>query len=194
VIRRALLSAALALAGAAASAAAAAEAPALEALMRRFAARRESEARFTEERAIPELDVPLPSWGRLRWRAPDRLEKHTEGPLEEILRVEGDRLTLERPRTGERHALSLDQSPEIRPLVEAIRATLAGDLATLRRHYEIAFDGTPEGEWRLVLTPRAARVLAAVQRIALAGRGAAILALDSQQGGGFTRMRIEPVR
>jgi len=167
---------------------------ALEALMRRFAARTQAEARFTEEKAIPELDVPLPSWGRLLWRAPDRLEKRTEGPVEEILRVEGDRLTLERPQTGLRYALSLDQSPEIRPLVEAIRSTLAGDLATLRRHYGIAFDGDPAGAWRIVLTPRSPRVLAAVQRIEMAGRGAAILALDSQGGGGTTRMRIEPVR
>jgi outer membrane lipoprotein-sorting protein len=166
----------------------------LEALMRRFAAVRTSRATFTEEKAIPELELPLPSRGTLSWQAPDRLEKHTTAPIEEILRIEGDRLTLERPQQDVRQTLSLDRSPEIRPLVEAIRATLAGDLATLRRHYTVAFEGDPAGGWRMVLTPLSPRVLAAVQRITLAGRGAAILSVESQQGGGVSRMRIEPAR
>jgi outer membrane lipoprotein-sorting protein len=166
----------------------------LEALMRRFAAIRASRATFTEEKAIPELELPLPSRGTLSWQAPDRLEKHTTAPIEEILRIEGDRLTLERPQQDVRQTLSLDRSPEIRPLVEAIRATLAGDLATLRRHYAIAFEGDPAGAWRMVLTPLSPRVLAAVQRITLTGRGAAILSVESQQGGGVSRMRIEPAR
>jgi outer membrane lipoprotein-sorting protein len=166
----------------------------LEALMRRFAAVRTSRATFTEEKAIPELELPLPSRGTLSWQAPDRLEKHTTTPIEEILRVEGDRLTLERPQQDVRQTLSLDRSPEIRPLVEAIRATLAGDLATLRRHYAVAFEGDPADAWRMVLTPLSPRVLAAVQHITLAGRGAAILSVESQQGGGVSRMRIEPER
>lgn len=193
MIRRRALPALLATlaAGAAPAVVAGADAP-LDALMRAFAARRESRARFTEEKAIPELDIPLPSWGTLAWTAPDRLEKRTLGPVEEVLRVQGDRLELERPQQGVRHALSLDQSPEIRPLVEAIRATLAGDLATLRRHYDVAFDGAPDGEWTMALTPLSARVRAAVQRITLRGRGPAVLATESQAGGGTTRMRIEP--
>ncbi len=166
-----------------------AEAP-LDALMRGFAARRANDATFTEEKTLPELDEPLRSSGTLSWRAPDRLEKHTTEPVEEMLRVEGDRLTIARqgapPRT-----LSLDQAPEIRPLVEAIRATLAGDLATLRRYYAVEFSGAaPEQGWTMVLIPLSARVRAAVQRITLAGRGAAVLSVETQQGGGFTRMRI----
>jgi outer membrane lipoprotein-sorting protein len=173
--------------------AARAEAP-LEALMRAFAAIRASRAAFVEEKEMPELDRPLLSRGTLSWQAPDRLEKRTTAPIEEVLRVEGDLLTLERPRQGTRQVLSLDRSPEIRPLVEAIRATLAGDLAALRRHYAVAFEGDPAGRWTLVLTPLSGRVLAAVQRVALTGRGAAILGVESQHGGGFTRMRIEPAR
>jgi hypothetical protein len=125
--------------------------------MRAFAAIRSSRASFAEEKAIPELDLPLAARGTLTWQAPDRLEKHTTTPIEEILRVEGDRLTLDRPRQGVHQALTLDQSPEIRPLVEAIRATLAGDLAALRRHYELRFDGDPAGQWTMVLIPRSAR-------------------------------------
>lgn len=164
----------------------------LEALMRLMRAIPERRDAFAEERAIPELDLPLPSTGVLLWRAPDRLEKHTTSPIDERLRVEGNRLFYERADRGIRRDFGLDDQPEMRALVEAIRATLAGDLSALSRHYEMAFDGAPDAEWRLTLTPTSTRVRAAVQRILLSGRGAQILAVDSEGGGGVTRMRIRP--
>jgi len=163
----------------------------LDEVMRGFAAIRASTARFAEERTMPELDLPLPSRGTLSWRAPDWLEKHTTEPVEEFLRIEGDLLTLERPARGERQSLSLDRAPEIRPLVEALRATLAGDAATLSRHHEVSFSGT-EAAWQMVLVPRSARTRAAVQRVALSGHGAAIRIVETQGGGGTARMVIEP--
>ncbi len=147
---------------------------------------------FTEERAIPELDLPLPSSGELRWRSPDRLEKHTTSPINERLVVEGNRLFYERVDRGIRREFGLDDQPEMRALVEAVRATLAGDLPSLSRHYDVAFEGAPGADWRLALTPLSIRVRAAVQRILLSGRGAQILAVDTEGGGGVTRMRIQP--
>lgn len=166
---------------------------ALEALMRRFAALPRSRAAFTEEKALPELDLPLPSRGTLAWQAPDRLEKRTTAPIEEILRVEGDRLAYERPDRGIRRDFSLDEQPEMRALVEAIRGTLAGDLGALGRHYAIDFDGTADGTWRMTLTPHSLRLRAAVQRIRLAGRGPQVLEVDTEGGGGVTRLRITPL-
>ncbi len=147
---------------------------------------------FTEERAIPELDLPLPSSGGLRWRSPDRLEKHTTSPINERLVVEGNRLFYERVDRGIRREFGLDDQPEMRALVEAVRATLAGDLPSLSRHYDVAFEGAPGADWRLALTPLSIRVRAAVQLILLSGRGAQILAVDTEGGGGVTRMRIQP--
>lgn len=165
---------------------------ALEELMRAMRAVPERRDAFTEERAIPELDLPLPSGGVLIWRAPDRLEKHTTAPIDERLLVEGNRLLYERADRGIRREFGLDDQPEMRALVEAVRGTLAGDLPALSRHYEIGLEGVPRSEWRLALVPRSARVRAAVQRIALSGRGAQILAVDTEGGGGVTRMRIQP--
>lgn len=162
----------------------------VEALMRLMRAVPERRDAFTEERAIPELDLPLPSTGVLLWRAPDRLEKHTTSPIDERLRVEGNRLFYERADRGIRRDFGLDDQPEMRALVEAIRATLAGDLAALSRHYDVAFDGAPDAAWRLTLTPTSARVRATLQRILLSGRGAQISAVDTEGGGGVTRMRI----
>lgn len=170
-----------------------AHAAAIDDVLRGFAAIPRSTARFAEERVMPELDLPLPSRGTLSWQAPDRLEKHTTEPAEEILRIQGDTLTLERPGRGERQSLLLDRAPEIRPLVEAVRATLAGDRATLERHHEVAFSGTVDA-WRMVLVPRSPRTRAAVQRLALSGSGAAIRTVETQGGGGTSRMTIEPPR
>ena len=176
---------------AAARAQPAAAAP-LDALMRAMRAVPERRDAFTEERAIPELDLPLPSSGVLRWRAPDRLEKHTTSPIDERLVVEGNRMAYERADRGIRREFGLDDQPEMRALVEAVRATLAGDLPGLVRHYEVAFEGAPGADWRLMLTPLSTRVRAAVQRIVVSGRGARVLAVDTEGGGGVTRMRIQP--
>lgn len=164
----------------------------LEALFRGMAEVRQRNDAFTEDKAIPELDLPLPSRGTLRWTAPDRLEKHTTSPIEERLTVQGARLVYAWPDRGVTREFGLDDQPELRALVEAVRATLAGDLAGLRRHYAVGFEGTAGGAWRLVLTPLSARVRAAVQEIRLAGQGSQVLAVDTEGGGGITRLRIAP--
>lgn len=162
-------------------------------VMAALAAVRESRARFVEEKELPELDRPLTSRGTLAWRAPDRLEKHTTEPFEERLLVEGDRLLLERPDRGQRQELALDTAPEIRPLVEAIRATLAGDAAMLRMHFRVDFSGDA-ARWRLVLTPLSMRVLAAVQRITIEGEAAFVLVVETQGREGRSRMSATPLR
>ncbi|MFC7554511.1 LolA-related protein [Pseudoroseomonas wenyumeiae] len=139
----------------------------------------------------PRASSPLPSTGTLSWTAPDRLEKHTTWPAEETLRVEGDRLLLARPAQGIRQELSLDQSPEIRPFVEAIRATLAGDLATLRQYYEVSF--SPEGEgWHMVLKPLSARIRVALQRVDIYGSGGFVRQVETRGNDGITTLRITP--
>ena len=160
-------------------------------VMAALAAVRESRARFVEEKDIPEIEGLLTSRGTLSWRAPDRLERRTTEPFEERLVVEGDRLRLDRPDRDLHQELALDTAPEIRPLVEAIRATLAGDAATLRRYFEIDFTGDL-ARWRMVLTPLSMRVLAGVQRIVLEGQGDAVLVVAMQGREGRSRMMVTP--
>ncbi|MEO3471395.1 LolA-related protein [Roseomonas sp. CAU 1739] len=162
-------------------------------VMAALAANRDSRATFVEEKELPELDRPLTARGTLAWHAPDRLEKRTTEPFEERLLVEGDRMLLERPDRGVRQELALDTAPEIRPLVEAIRATHAGDAATLRTYFRIDFSGDPE-RWRMVLTPLSVRVLAAVQRITIEGEGGAVLMVETQGREGRSRMTVTPAR
>lgn len=166
---------------------------ALAQVMAALAAVRESQARFVEEKDLPELDRPLTSRGTLSWRAPDRLEKHTSEPFEERLLVEGDWLLLERPDRGASQTVMLDTAADIRPLVEAIRATLAGDAATLRQYFQLDFSGDL-ARWRMVLTPLSARVLAAVQRIVIEGEAASVLVVETQGREGRSRLMATPLR
>lgn len=166
---------------------------AMATVMAALAAQRDTRAVFVEEKELPELDRPLIARGTLAWRAPDRLEKHTTEPFEERLLIEGDRILLERPDRGVRQDIALDTAPEIRPLVEAIRATHAGDAATLRRHFRVAFSGDA-ARWRMVLTPLSSRVLAAVQRIVIAGEGGAVRLFETQGREGHSRMMVTPAR
>ena len=188
--RRALLLAPLLLPSRPAGAAVADDAAALAQVMRGLAAVRERRSTFTEEKALPELDLPLASQGTLAWRAPDRLEKHTEWPIEERLTVVGSRLAYERPDRGIRRDFALEEQPEMQALVEAIRGTLAGDLSALRRHYRIGFATGRDGAWRLELVPLSMRLLGAVQRIVLTGMGSDVQGMDTEGHGGTTRLRV----
>ncbi len=165
---------------------------ALARIMAGLAAVRERRSTFTEEKTIPELDLPLPTEGTLRWRAPDMLEKHTTSPIDERLSVAGGRLAYERADRGIRRDFALDEQPEMQALVEAIRGTLAGDLGALRRHYRVEFGAARDGSWRMELTPVSLRLRAAVQRIVVTGEAAEIRGVDTEGGGGVTRMRIAP--
>ncbi len=165
---------------------------ALARVMAGLAAVRERRAAFVEEKAVPELDLPLRSEGMLAWSAPDRLERRVTTPIEERLVLEGARLIYERPDRGLRRDFTLSDQPEMGALVEAIRGTLAGNLTTLRRHYDLAFDTEADGSWRIVLIPLSLRLRGAVQRITVTGAGGEVLGIETQANDGISRMRITP--
>ena len=164
---------------------------ALDATMRALAAIRRSRARFEESKEVAGLGGTLNSVGTLSWDAPDRLERRTTEPFEEILTIAGDRLTYARPAQNVRREFALDAAPELRPFAEGLRAVLAGDLPTLRRYFDVSFDGAPAA-WTLRLVPRSLVVRAAVQRITVTGAGAAIRLVETA-GNESTTLRVTPL-
>lgn len=163
----------------------------VEGLMASFAARQETEARFEEERQLSALAEPIVLSGRLQFKAPDRLVKVVETPLREGYVLEGGTLAIE--RDGEVRSLDIDAHPALRAMAEAFRATLAGDLAGLRRHFEVRFSESDDAGWSLELIPLDERVLAHVERVILQGRGAQLLrATTHEHGGDQSDMRILP--
>lgn len=153
----------------------------LERLLAGFARNKEARASFVEKKSVRVLERPLVSSGELRFEAPDRLEKRTLRPRPEVLRLDGDTLTLER---GERRLqLSLRSHPEAGAFVESIRATLAGDRAALERVYALRLEGS-ERSWVLTLTPRDPGMARLVERIRIAGQGAEVTVIEILQANG----------
>jgi hypothetical protein len=169
--------AALVLALAAVAARPAGAAWGLEQLMRELSQREHARAGFVETRYLRLLSQPLTRRGTLVYAPPDRLEKRTVAPIEEVLIVDGDRVSVEIAARGIRRSLSLRQQPALWGFVESLRATLRGDLEALRRFYSIGLDGD-SGKWRMSLTPIEPRMAALIREIRIGGGDGSVRSVD----------------
>jgi hypothetical protein len=152
----------------------------------------ESEATFTEVKVMANLTRPLQDSGRLSYRRPSHLEKVTVEPAAERLVVDGDRLTLADDGAPPR-VIDLNTEPMIRGLVDAIRGTLAGDLATLRRSYRVNMQGDVAA-WRLTLVPSDPSVAQLIANTVMEGAGASLRGMQTRQtNGDDIRMTITPI-
>ena len=170
-----------------------AEALDLATLMARLASIPERRATFREERTLGALTQPLVSTGRLLYRRPDYLEKDTLWPLPERFVIDGARLIISDPSSNDPpHVVPLDAQPGLRSLVDATRAPLAGDLATLRRAFSVTTAGTITA-WTLDLIPTdpaAAKFLTAIH---LTGQDSWIGSIRTTQANGdVTDLQITP--
>jgi hypothetical protein len=123
--------------------------------------------------------------------APNELQKETLAPARSALIVEGDHLTVQQP-DGKVRQLSLSEFPELGALVESMRATLAGDPATLERFYVPTLTGTA-GNWSLQLEPRDTRLRKLLALIRIQGDGTSIRTVETvEDNGDRTVMTITP--
>jgi hypothetical protein len=155
----------------------------LEQLMQTLGAVKASHARFVERKHMTILSAPLELSGALVYVAPDRLEKHMLTPRQESLLLEGNQLTIENKERSQRRTVALQDYPVIWAFVESIRSTMAGDLATLKRFYQVGLDGT-EHRWRLTLKPTDPRIQEVVSEIRISGSGSWINIIEIIEPGG----------
>jgi hypothetical protein len=161
-------------------------------LMQMLASVQESQATFTEVKVMANLTRPLQDSGRLSYRRPSHLEKVTIEPLAESLVVDGDRLTLTEGGAAPQ-VVDLNAEPMIRGLVDAIRGTLSGDLAMLRRAYRVSMQGDLAA-WRLTLIPTDPRVAQLIASTTIEGAGTSLRAVQTRQtNGDDMRMTITPI-
>lgn len=163
-------------------------------LMQAFARVPAIDSTFTEQRESIYLNAPVTLSGELRYVAPQRLEKHTLTPVNERFVADGDRLSVERIVNGklQSHRVSLHDYPQLRPLIDGVRATLAGDGATLARYYTPGLSGNAQS-WRLRLLPREAALRERISEVRIDGRAAEIVGVEIHEAGGdVSRMRITP--
>ncbi len=170
----------LALAGPLAAAASAGSDP-LDALMERLAVRRHGHVTFTEVQHLAVLDRPLESSGELVYEAPDRLEKRIVKPRPETLVLAHGVLSATRGR----HTRTVDLAawPQIAPLLECLRATLAGDRAALERFFSVQLEGDP-ASWTLHLAPRDPEAARAVSAVLITGAGADLRTVEILEADG----------
>jgi hypothetical protein len=138
----------------------------LDRLMSALAQRKHGHVTFVEKKYIALLDRPLESSGELLYDAPDRLEKKTLEPKPESLVLEGGSVAAQRGR--HHYVLDLKQYPQVVPFIESIRATLAGDRASLEQVFKVDFTGSFD-QWTLGLVPRDPKLARTVKEIHIEG-------------------------
>ncbi len=160
----------------------------LQSLMQHFASVRVLEATFHEEKHLAVLSEPLVAKGVLTYKAPDYLKKEVTAPSAQTFTITGDEFI----RDG-RRSLSLSDHPQALAIVEAFRATLHGDVDTLKQHYAIEFEAR-ELEWLMILVPKDGRVLATLKHIVIEGRDEHVNSVTTlESDGDSTVMTLEVV-
>ncbi len=150
-------------------------------LMGELAQVQTSRARYSEVKRVAMLQKPLQLSGTLLYERPGRIEKRQTLPVEEVIRVDGGWLTVE--REGKTRRIALQDATLVAALVESLRATLAGDRSELERLYSVRMQGTRQ-RWTLALAPREVEVAGVVKNIVIAGSGSRIVRLEILEPGG----------
>jgi outer membrane lipoprotein-sorting protein len=162
----------------------------LDQLMTLLAQRQHGVADFEETQYLAVLKQPTHSSGVLSYDAPDHLEQRTLKPHPQSVVLDHGVLTMQvgtRQRT-----VRLQDYPQIAPLIDSVRATLAGDRHALEQRFQIEFEGDLE-HWRLQLRPLDPKLSAIVQRIRLSGQRDAVLQVEIvQSDGDHSLMTIKP--
>lgn len=132
-------------------------------------------ARFREEKRMALLAQPLISEGALHYERPRRLARHTERPRKSSLVLEGDVLSFGDAKRSE--SLGVSSQPALALLVETFVSVLAGDRAALERVAEVKLESIPDG-FRILVTPRDAKVKRLVHFMAFEGQGATLTRME----------------
>lgn len=138
----------------------------VEQLMQTLAETKPSRATFIEKKHIALLDQPVESSGELFFTAPDYLEKRTLLPKPESLIVNGQKILIE--RSNKTYYFTLQNLPELAAFINSIRGTLAGDLKSLKRDFQLQLEGGTD-KWALQLTPSNEKMKKLLQHIRIAG-------------------------
>lgn len=173
-------------------AAAASDPVGLDQLMHLLAQQQHAQADFDEQQYLAVLTRPLLSSGTLIYDAPDHLEQRTLQPRRQTMVLDHGLLTLQVGR--HRRSVALADYPQLAPLIDSMRATLAGDRAALEQGFKVQLSGALES-WQLQLEPRAPQLAADVRDIIIDGTQAQIVEVRVRQSNGdHAVLHIRPHR
>jgi outer membrane lipoprotein-sorting protein len=152
-------------------------------LMQALARVKSASAQFTEHKTVHMLNAPLVTSGTLTYIAPDHMQKITVSPTPERFALDGDQVTIVSGPENVTHSFSVTDYPQIGGLVEGIRATLAGDLASLDRFYSVQLTGTLS-DWQLLLEPKDGELARFIKWVRILGTGDRIRAINTEESDG----------
>ena len=152
-------------------------------LMQSMAQVKEARGKFVERKFLSVLDQPLESSGTLLFQAPGHLEKHTLAPKVESLVLDQGVLTIDSKARNVKRTLVLQEYPVVWAFVESIRSTLAGDLATLERFYNIELEGSA-ARWKMRLLPIEPKTREVMSEIRISGRGDRVDSIETLESSG----------
>jgi hypothetical protein len=169
----------------------------LDKLFALFASLGERRKAFVERRHSVLFRNPPEARGTLYFKPPALLEREVVSPRHEKIRIDAESVTLwtegDDGKVLERKA-SLATIPQLANLVLTIRATLAGDLATLRKMYRVTLQA-PLPRWRVELTPIDEPVAGAVSAIVMSGdRGEVERITFTETSGDRIELLLSPAR
>ncbi len=145
-------------------------------LMKNLSAQKEGRARFVEQKTLSVLTTPIESRGELSFKSPDFLQKRTTQPIQETLTVERNRVSIS--RDGKEQIIQLDTQPEMRAFIDSLRATLSGDLPTLKKSFLVKLSGSAN-KWMLSLRPLSANLQRILVEVSIQGRNSEILYIET---------------
>lgn len=131
-----------------------------------------SQANYREEKISRILKKPIILTGTLHYKSTGHIEKKVQKPFIARYVIYGDRLIIENDVEG-RRIFKLQKTPAMWAFVESFRATLRGDLDTLRKYYTVEFRGT-RNSWHIILTPLNKKMRKRVRAIHIRGQDAKI--------------------
>ena len=153
----------------------------LSQLMQLLAAVPATEVAFTEKKFSSLLSTPVVSSGKLVYRRPDIVEKNIETPRRESYRFAGEELVI--TRDGKERRIPLSSQPLLAAFAASLRGVLGGDIALLRKHYELSLQGD-EPSWRLDMTPIDEQTRRYVQRVTVSGRAGRVSQIEVREASG----------
>ena len=141
----------------------------VDALIQRLAKPAPATIDFKEWRFSALLEEPLTVSGELRYLAADHLERFVQQPYREKTIIRGESVRVE--RHGEKlRTFALKRAPELKGLLSAFGALLAGDSSAVEKNFEISTRGDAE-RWELTLIPRDTRARQHIAQLIVTGAG-----------------------
>ena len=161
----------------------------LDSLLQEMLLQKNVSAKFIEKKNIKGINTPIESTGEFSFISPSTIIKQTNTPQLEVLKIEGNTITVDRKRNI--RSFDVHDFPEIAGYFEGFLHLLSGNRSGLEKNYKVKFSGE-KNNWKLSLIPQ--NKSSAVAEIILLGKSAEVYQVNILlSDGDSSTMEILPI-